>query len=439
MRKVLFLLLLTLAACGGDGILGGSSGDQPQTAWHTPEIDWLAVSPQTVLLMDGGGSVDITAELGFSDPGGDLQTLWVKISGDGGSDTTQFPLTIALAQGTLTEEVALSTLATGSFDVEVWVIDKAGQVSNHMIRKVSVVGDPAAWAERESNLPFKLNAVLWGQWSDIFIAVGDGGTIMTSPDGVNWTQRESGTDVNLHAIGYDGFDFVVVGDSATVLGSGGDIDTWYVQHSGDPNVSLRGVSHRAWPIVAVGKLEDSGAPYVLRSPDHGQSWAVIDNLPQSGRWFTGIAWGAGLDVGSTWIESLPNDARVFVSGGGDVWNEVIIDVDPISTLSVVWGGDRFWAGGTGGRIYRSPDGANWTMLQTPVDTDFSALAWSGANLIAHGSSGAGVTTSDDGQSWQEFDIAAGYESRGLAYGNGRFVSVGESTVNPGKGAIYTSP
>ena len=78
-------------------------------------------------------------------------------------------------------------------------------------------------------------------------------------------------------------------------------------------------------------------------------------------------------------------------------------------------------------------------MQTPVNTDFSALAWSGVNLVAHGTGGSGVMTSDDGQSWQVFDIAAGYESRGLAYGNGRFVSVGQSLTNPGKGVIFTSP
>lgn len=82
---------------------------------------------------------------------------------------------------------------------------------------------------------------------------------------------------------------------------------------------------------------------------------------------------------------------------------------------------------------------NWTVLQTPVDTDFQALAWSGANLVAHGSSGDGVTTSDGGRSWQTLDMGIGYETHGLAYGAGRFVSVGQNTGVPMKGTIYTSP
>jgi len=441
MRKLLFFLLLILAGCGGDGVSGGSSANGTQTAWHTPEVNWLSVNPQTVMLMEGDGSIVASAELGFSDPGADLQALWIKITSDDGSDTIEFVVASGLEKGTLSEEFDFSTNVAGSFEVEVWVVDQAGQVSNHISRKVAVISDPAAWVERESNLPFALNAVHYSDLTEIFVAAGDGGTVMTSPDGVNWTLVDAGAHVNLHAIGFDLFDYVIVGDSATVLGSAGGTDAWIVQHSGDANVSLRGVSHRAWPIVAVGKLEDTGAPYVLRSPDHGQSWAVIDNLPRSGRWFSGVAWGwtDGLDVGSTWIEVLPNDGRLFISDGGEVWNEVIIDVDAVSTLSVIWDEDGYWVGGTGGRIYRSPDGVNWTKLQTPVDTDFSALAWSGVNLIAHGSAGSGAMTSDDGQSWLVFDIAADYESRGLAYGNGRFVSVGQSTADPGKGAIYTSP
>ncbi len=48
-------------------------------------------------------------------------------------------------------------------------------------------------------------------------------------------------------------------------------------------------------------------------------------------------------------------------------------------------------------------------------------------------------TSDGGQSWQLINIGDDFESHGLAYGAGRFVAVGHSTVDPGKGAIYTAP
>ncbi len=124
-----------------------------------------------------------------------------------------------------------------------------------------------------------------------------------------------------------------------------------------------------------------------------------------------------------------------------MWSEIVIDLDAISTFAVIWDwdGDLFWVAGDEGRIYRSPDGVNWTRLETPVNSRLKALAGSGGVLVAHGSAGPGVATSDGGQSWQLFDIADDFESHGLAYGAGRFVIVGHSTVDPEKGAIYTTP
>ena len=50
----------------------------------------------------------------------------------------------------------------------------------------------------------------------------------------------------------------------------------------------------------------------------------------------------------------------------------------------------------------------------------------------------GVMTPDGGQTWQSFTIGTGFEPRGLAFSNGRWVSVGQSLSDPGKGAIYTT-
>ena len=45
-----------------------------------------------------------------------------------------------------------------------------------------------------------LNGVAYGD--GLFVAVGNRGTILTSPDGVNWTARTSGTSNNLYAVTY---------------------------------------------------------------------------------------------------------------------------------------------------------------------------------------------------------------------------------------------
>ena len=46
-----------------------------------------------------------------------------------------------------------------------------------------------------------------------------GGTILTSPDGVNWVTQSAGSFSDLHGITWNGSQFVAVGDSGSILTS----------------------------------------------------------------------------------------------------------------------------------------------------------------------------------------------------------------------------
>nr|WP_218252749.1 hypothetical protein [Candidatus Magnetobacterium casensis] len=77
-----------------------------------------------------------------------------------------------------------------------------------------------------------LNAVIYG--SNIFVAVGytkGSGMILTSPDGVTWTQRTSDSPAWFNAVGYGNNTFVVVGDKGTILTSYDGV-TWTNRTSG---------------------------------------------------------------------------------------------------------------------------------------------------------------------------------------------------------------
>jgi len=50
-----------------------------------------------------------------------------------------------------------------------------------------------------------------------YVAVGDSGTILTSPDGTTWTSRTSGTTEQLHGVTYANSTFVTVGTSRNVF------------------------------------------------------------------------------------------------------------------------------------------------------------------------------------------------------------------------------
>jgi len=202
MRKSLFILALLLAACGGDGSSPTGSGALP-LAQHVPQIANLALLPKTAAQMEGGGEMVISIQVTFSDAGKDVQTLWVDVQ-DG--QKVQFDEFSDAATGTLTEQLAVSTKTAGTFAIEVWVVDKAGDASNHLSAQFEVTDGSQGngwalqwnWTRQLGPLPYVLNDVVWN--GTRFVAVGDEGKVLTSSDGTDWVERHSGVDADLEHV-----------------------------------------------------------------------------------------------------------------------------------------------------------------------------------------------------------------------------------------------
>ena len=65
------------------------------------------------------------------------------------------------------------------------------------------------------NLRGRLRAAAYG--ANRFVAVGEGGRIIHSPDGDRWTTATTPTDTNLKGVAYNGTRFVAVGQNGTIL------------------------------------------------------------------------------------------------------------------------------------------------------------------------------------------------------------------------------
>jgi len=78
--------------------------------------------------------------------------------------------------------------------------------------------------------------------SGLYVAVGNGGTILTSADGTTWTSRTSGITNDLWGDHYGNSTFVTVGDSGTILTSS-DGTSWDNRTSGTTN-TLYGVTYK---------------------------------------------------------------------------------------------------------------------------------------------------------------------------------------------------
>jgi len=87
-------------------------------------------------------------------------------------------------------------------------------------RGVGTVG--TTWTQRtwQGNSLFD---VTYG--NGLFVAVGSGGIILTSPDGVSWTLRNSGTSRDINGVAYAKGLFVAVGERGTIVTSPDGV-TW---------------------------------------------------------------------------------------------------------------------------------------------------------------------------------------------------------------------
>ncbi len=133
----------------------------------------------------------------------------------------------------------------------------------------------ASWNQMTSPTTQRLRGVTYDATAGLWVAVGYAGTILTSPEGVNWTQRTSGTANNLFAVTSGSWTFssgesihriVAVGGGGTILTSS-DGTTWTSQVSGT-TATLYGV------VRGFGQFEAVGGGGVVLSSADGTTWSL---------------------------------------------------------------------------------------------------------------------------------------------------------------------
>jgi hypothetical protein len=113
--------------------------------------------------------------------------------------------------------------------------------------------DGVTWTNRSAS---NLSGICFA--NGLFVAVGDAGLIRTSVNGVNWTTQASGVTVSLWDVGYgDGF-FLAVGDQGTLLTSPNGAS--WTRRSSFTSQSLQRVTYGRGTFVVVG-----GGSTVLQS------------------------------------------------------------------------------------------------------------------------------------------------------------------------------
>lgn len=230
--------------------------------------------------------------------------------------------------------------------------------------------------------------VTYNASSNLFVAVGSSGTILTSGTGVTWVAKVSGTGENLNRVIYDVTTslYVAVGDNGTIITST-DSNSWANVISGTV-ANLYGIA--SWgttALIAVGAngtvlTSPNSAAWTLRttSTDEVLEYVTIGNF--GGGTYRAVAVGA-------------NGTVLSSDNAGNNWTPRTVatteDLHAVGYFS--WTYDtilknKFVAVGNNGTTIFSNDGISWSSVaDTPSQSHLFSVNYSAPNFWALGSVG----------------------------------------------------
>jgi hypothetical protein len=238
--------------------------------------------------------------------------------------------------------------------------------------------DGMVWTARNSGISRNhFNALTYGK--NTYVVVGGNGLILTSPDGVDWTVRPSGTDMDIYALAYGNDKFVAIINGSAVLTS--------------PN----------------------GLEWTKSTPEN-----VI--LPND------MAYGNGLFI------AVGYDGGIISSPDGIEWTKRVSGTAH-ELKGVSFGNNTFIAVGNHGTILTSPNGIDWTEKTSGTSSDLTGIDFGNNVFIAYGDSGivldlasyrttGVVLTSADGKTWRVRDASMDPRLCGVSYGAESLIAVG---------------
>jgi hypothetical protein len=370
-RLVIAGVLAGLVACGDGG--GGSSGTV-----FDPNVPPQNV--QAVASTGDAGGPQITVSWNRVTAATDYVVYWDVAPGVTSSSNVLVP---APAGSTQVTQVGLTPGADYYYRVEARA---GGQVS---VLSAEVTGIPQSAITAQNLLDVAWNG------SDTLVAVGNSGVIIHSPNGTSdgWSfagaNPLAGTNVTLAGVTWNGAQFLAVGGGGSVLTSA-DGDVWASQNS-QVNIDLESVTWTGSQFVAVG-----GNTTIVTSPD-GAAWTVRGTPPAVSGSLRGVA------ANSSQIVAVGNNGGILTSPDGVTWTP-----RPSGTSSsledVAWTGSEFIVVGTGDTILTSVDGSTWLARTAGTSgvSFFGTTPWASSLLpapllVADGSSGTILTSSNAAQ------------------------------------------
>lgn len=242
----------------------------------------------------------------------------------------------------------------------------------------------------------------WAYGVGLYVRVGLGGLIESSPDLTTWTTRTSGTVQNLNDIIWDHFTgkFWVVGDGGVMLSSTNGTTWSTVTLPGSvASDGLSAIATNGAGVFIVGNTSTGNRN--LQSLNGGVTWTV-DALGSSVITYsahydgTNFITGRGADAGGRFL-TYSSDvaggawATVNIPGGADNINSITND----GVNRVISGTNGFVATSP---LSTSPALVNWT-VRTSGSAEGLRVFVANSHLYLVGGNGVSRTSSDNGETW----------------------------------------
>jgi hypothetical protein len=284
----------------------------------------------------------------------------------------------------------------------------------------------------------------------LFVAVGGRGLIETSPDGRTWTYRESPTVWDFEDVIWTGSKFIAVGINGVIAASSDGVRWTEVNY--DEEFNLYGVAASPRQVVAVGWLYGYGVG--LLSSKKGIGWerhfnpsmALMRKVIWSGSQFVAVGFSDILTSpdGLKWtsqasgyipgylLSGVATDGQGYVASGyltngilfhsPNTWGWERARAPSSSYLNgVAWGNGYWVAAGYSGALLASPNGVDWTAIETSYGFPyFEGVSF--LNNRFYVLFGGGFLSSSDATNW-DYTRTPGRAIQNMAFGNGRYAAI----------------
>lgn len=297
--------------------------------------------------------------------------------------------------------------------------------------------DGITWTVRTIAGASTLTFVTWS--GSQFLMGGLGATFYTSSNGTTWTSRATGTtgtSLQYFDAAFATGLFVAVGyyrsgaPTVSILITSPDGITWTTRVSGSgTGTGMLGVSYNGTTWLASGSDASS-----RRTSTNGTTWSSVTFSPPmtTGRETTNGGYPAIRAIGSTFFQPTFS-SNLFTSTDGTNFTQRT-NLPISSTQSIVTNSNTFVC--TDQRyVYYSSNGLDWTQSNVPLNAITDGVLYFQNNIFFYMGNSGLLYTSSDGISWTARTTGVTFSlSGGVAFGAGLYVING-----PAVNQVITSP